>query len=432
MIVDPSLHRNRINIIQNKLKPNELLILFAANHKIKNRDVEYKFRQDSDYYYLTGIKENDGIFLLKNDLSVHFSLPKDKDKEIWTGKRMGKDLIKSLLDLNESYDLSEWEQKKSELFTNVDTLYYFFGKNAERDRDILSLCDLLQKKLREGKFGPSRIELPEFLHEERMIKSPEELEIIKEAVRISVIGHKKAMAKAKAGMFEYELEAILEKEYLKNGAFGGGYGHIVASGINSTVLHYTENSKQIQKNELILIDSGAEKDYYTADITRTFPSGKKFSDEQKEIYELVLASQQNAISLTTEGMPFLEIHTATVKFLSQGLKELNLLVGSMDEILEKETYKKFYMHRTGHYLGMDVHDVGRYYKNGQSRQLQSGQVTTVEPGLYFDPNDYSIPEKYRGIGIRIEDDVLVNGNSPIVLTDGVPKTIEEIENLRKS
>jgi Xaa-Pro aminopeptidase len=432
MIVNPSLHKNRINIIQNKLKQNELLVLFAASHKVKNRDVEYKFRQDSDYYYLTGIKENDGIFLLKNDLSVHFSLPKDKEKEIWTGKRMGKDLIKSLLDLNESYDLSDWESKKSEFFTNIDTLYYFFGKNAERDREILSLCDLLQKKLREGKFGPSRIELPEFLHEERMIKSPEELEIIKEAVRISVIGHKKAMAKAKPGMFEYELEAILEKEYLKNGAFGGGYGHIVASGINATVLHYTENNKQIQKNELILIDSGAEKDYYTADITRTFPSGKKFSDEQKEIYELVLASQLHAISLTTEGTPFLDIHTATVKFLSQGLKDLNLLSGSIDEILEKETFKKFYMHRTGHWLGMDVHDVGRYYKNGTSRPLQSGQITTVEPGLYFDPNDYSIPEKYRGIGIRIEDDVLVNGNTPIILTEAVPKTIEEIENLRKS
>jgi Xaa-Pro aminopeptidase len=431
MIIGASLHKKRINIIQNKLKEHEILVIFAASHKIKNRDVEYKFRQDSDYYYLTGITESDGILVLKKDLSIHFSLPKDKEKEIWTGKRLGKDNAKALLDLNETYDLAEWETKKYELLTNIDTLFYFFGKNSERDRELLSVCDTLHKKLREGKFGPSRIEIPDFLHEERRIKSPEEIEIIKEAVRISVAGHIKAISKTKSGMYEYELEAILEKEYLKNGAFGGGYGHIVASGPNATVLHYTENNRIIQKNELILIDSGAEKDYYTADITRTYPSSKKFSDSQKEIYALVLEAQKKAIAMTTEGTPFQEIHFSTVKFLSMGLKELNLLEGSLEEILEKETYKKFYMHRTGHYLGMDVHDVGRYFKYGNSRPLENGQVTTVEPGLYFDPLDFSIPEKYRGIGIRIEDDVLVNGKNPIVLTEGAPKEIEELENLRK-
>jgi Xaa-Pro aminopeptidase len=336
-----------------------------------------------------------------------------------------------LLDLNESYDLSEWDTKKYELLTNIETLFYFFGKNQERDREILGVCDTLHKKLREGKFGPSRIELPEFLHEERRIKSPEEIEFLKEAVRISVAGHIKAITKTKPGMFEYELEAILEREYLKNGAFGGGYGHIVASGPNATVLHYTENNRVIQKNELILIDSGAEKDYYTADITRTYPSGKKFTEPQREIYELVLLSQKNAISLTTEGTPFQEIHLATVKFLSMGLKELKLLDGSIDEIIEKETFKKYYMHRTGHFLGMDVHDVGKYFRNGISRPLENGQVTTVEPGLYFDPTDFTIPEKYRGIGIRIEDDVVVNGKNPIVLTELAPKEIEDLENLRK-
>jgi Xaa-Pro aminopeptidase len=431
MITNASLHKKRINIIQNKLKDNELLLIFAASHRYKNRDVEYKFRQDSDYYYLTGITESDGILILKKDISIHFSLPKDKEKEIWTGRRLGKDTIKSLLDLNESYDLSEWDTKKHELLTNIETLFYFFGKNQERDREILGVCDTLHKKLREGKFGPSRIELPEFLHEERRIKSPEEIEFLKEAVRISVAGHIKAITKTKAGMFEYELEAILEREYLKNGAFGGGYGHIVASGPNATVLHYTENNRVIQKNELILIDSGAEKDYYTADITRTYPSGKKFTEPQREIYELVLLSQKNAISLSQEGTPFQDIHLATVKFLSMGLKELKLLEGSIDEIIEKETFKKYYMHRTGHFLGMDVHDVGKYFRNGISRPLENGQVTTVEPGLYFDPTDFTIPEKYRGIGIRIEDDVVVNGKNPIVLTELAPKEIEDLENLRK-
>jgi Xaa-Pro aminopeptidase len=432
MILQPSLHKKRINTIQNKLKDNQLFIIFASHHKIKNKDVEYKFRQDSDYYYLTGIRETDGILLIKKDYSAHFALPKDKEREIWTGHRMGKELIQSLLDLNESFDLTEWDSKKYEIFTNIETLLYFFGKDSNRDLEVIAICDHLHKKLREGKFGPSKIELPEFLHEERMIKSPEEIELIQEAIRITVIGHTKAISKAKAGMFEYELEAILEREYLRHGGFGGGYGHIVASGSNATVLHYTENTRQIQKNELILIDSGAEKNYYTADITRTFPSGKKFSEPQKEIYELVLASQLNAISLCTAGTPFLEIHTSTVMFLSQGLKDLHLFSESLEEIIEKELYKKFYMHRTGHYLGMDVHDVGRYYLQGKSRPLESGQITTVEPGLYFDPSDNSIPEKYRGIGIRIEDDVLINGNTPIILTRGVPKTIEDLENLRKS
>lgn len=431
MIKAPEIHKKRINTIKSLLKDKEMLLVFAASHKYKNRDVEYKFRQDSDYYYLTGITESDGILLIKRDSVVHFSLPKDKEKEIWTGKRMGKELIHFSLGLSESFELSEWNEKKLDLFTNIDTVFYLFGKNADRDREILSICDTLNKKAREGKYGPGRIELPEFLHELRLRKTPEEIEYIKESVSITKKGHLKIMQKARSGMYEYELESILDREYLRNGAFGGGYGHIVASGPNATVLHYTENSREIQKNELILVDSGAEKNYYTADVTRTFPSGKKFTDAQKEIYSLVLASQLNAISITREGVPFQHVHNETVKFLASGLRDLQLLQGSMDEILETESYKKFYMHRTGHFLGMDVHDVGRYYINGNSRALENGMITTVEPGLYFDPEDGTIPEKYRGIGIRIEDDVLVNGNSPIVLTEDIPKTLDDIESLRK-
>lgn len=431
MIKNPDLYKNRIRKIQNILKDNELLLVFAATHRYKNRDVEYKFRQDSDYYYLTGITESDGILSIKKDSTAHFALPKDKDKEIWTGRRLGKEQILYSLGLTESFELKEWDEKKFELLSNMDTLYYFFGKNPDRDREILSVCEQLTKKAREGKYGPFRIEIPDFLHELRLRKSPEEINFLKESVRITTKGHLRAMEKAKSGMFEYELEAILEREYLKQGAFGGGYGHIVASGPNATVLHYTENNREIQKNELILIDSGAEKDYYTADITRTFPSGKKYTDAQKEIYKLVLSAQLNAISMTTEGTPFQNIHDATVKFLASGLRDLQLLQGSLEEIIESGSYKKFYMHRTGHFLGMDVHDVGRYFLQGKSRILENGMVTTVEPGLYFDPEDTTIPEKFRGIGIRIEDDVLVDGKNPIILTAEVPKTIEDIEALRK-
>lgn len=431
MIKDPEIHKNRINKVRSILKDKELLLVFAATHRYKNRDVEYKFRQDSDYFYLTGITESDGILVIKKDSVLHFSLPKDKEKEIWTGKRLGKELIHYALSLNESFDLSEWNDKKLDIFTNIDTVYYQFGKHPDRDREILGICDTLNKKAREGKYGPARVELPEFLHEMRLRKTEDELGFLKEAVAMSLKGHYKIMQKARPGMYEYELEAILEREYLKHGAFGGGYGHIVASGSNATVLHYTENSRVIQKNELILVDSGAEKNYYTADITRTFPSGKKFTDAQREIYNLVLGAQLHAISLTTEGTEFQHIHNETVKFLANGLRELQLLQGSLEEILETESYKKFYMHRTGHFLGMDVHDVGRYYLNGMSRLLENGMVTTVEPGLYFDPDDTTIPEKFRGIGIRIEDDVLVNGKYPIVLTEDVPKSPEAIEALRK-
>jgi Xaa-Pro aminopeptidase len=425
------IYNERIKLIQKILKVNEVLVLFAAENKIRNRDVEYKFRQDSDYYYLTGIEEPEGILVIKNNSVIHFCLPKDKEKEIWTGIRLGKDKIKEILNLKYSYNLNDWNKKKESILTNIHTLFYFFGKVESRDREILNLCSALNNKLRDGKFGPLRIEIPEFLHELRMTKDRTELEIIKEAVSITANGHIALMKKTRTGMYEYELESILESEYLKAGSWGGGYGHIVATGKNATILHYTTNNSMIKDGDLILVDSGAEINYYTADVTRVYPANKKFTETQKDIYELVLDSQINAISLTIEGTKFKTIHEATVRILIQGLKDLKLLKGSIDSIIENQTYKKFYMHKTGHWLGMDVHDVGRYYIDGESRALRNGQITTVEPGLYFDPSDSKIPAHFRGIGIRIEDDILVNGNNPINLTESIPKSIKEIEYLRK-
>jgi Xaa-Pro aminopeptidase len=416
--------------ISSRLQEGEALLIFAANHKIRNRDVEYKFRQDSDYYYLTGIEEPDGILFIDRTRRIHFCLPKDKSKEIWTGIRLGKEWIKNELSLTESFELVEWNEKKEELLTNVHTLYYFFGMDESRDREILQVCASLNRKLRDGKFGPARLEIPEFLHETRMIKTPYELKIIQEAIRITKKAHIELMKKSQVGMYEYELEAILESIYLQNGAWGGGYGHIVATGKNATVLHYTKNNCKIQENDCILVDSGAEYKYYTADVTRVFPAGKKFTASQRDAYTLVLESQKNAIQMTKAGTKFLDIHKATVRFLSDGLKQMGFFQESLDEILEKELFKKFYMHRTGHWLGMDVHDVGRYYQNQESRVLRDGQITTVEPGLYFDPEDETIPKEFRGIGIRIEDNILVNGENPINLTIEIPKEINDIESLK--
>ncbi|TGL18728.1 M24 family metallopeptidase [Leptospira yanagawae] len=427
---DSEIFRKRIQKIQKKLSKGEILLLFAANHKIRNRDVEYKFRQNSDFYYLTGITEEDSIFILTSDTVGMFCLPKDKEKEIWTGIRLGKEKIKSMLGLDFTYDLTDWDKQKSAILLGNHTLYYFFGENPDRDRELLTECKTLSERAREGKFGPHRIEHPYFLHEERLIKSKDEIQILKNAAEITKFGHMRIMRESKPGMYEYELEALLEQEYLKYGSIGGGYGHIVASGKNACILHYVNNDDQLLDGELVLVDSGAEWKYYTADVTRVFPVGKRFTEPQKTIYEVVLYAQKNAIRHSVVGVPFNEVHEKTVRFLADCLREMGFLKGSLDEILEKETYKKFYMHRTGHYLGMDVHDVGRYYLDGKSRPLKDGQVVTVEPGLYFDPTDDSIPKEYRGIGIRIEDDILIHGKEPINLTESIPKEISEIEALK--
>lgn len=428
--MDQNIFRKRIRNVQNLLKESEVLLIFAAPQKIRNRDVEYKFRQDSDYYYLTGIEEEDGVLVLRRDFSSHFALPKDKEKEIWTGIRLGKEEIKRKLELDQSFDLGEWDSKISDILTNQFTLYHFFGKDPKRDSELLELISSLNRRLREGKFGPQRWEIPNFLHEMRMFKSPEEIEKLRESSRITALGHERLFRETKVGMYEFELESILESEYLKHGAWGGGYGHIVAAGKNATILHYTTNRAKIGDNELILVDSGAEKDYYTADVTRVFPSGKKFTPEQKIIYQLVLDVQKQAILDTKQGVEFNAVHEKTVKNLTSGLIDLGLLKGELSEIIEKGEYRRFYMHRTGHYLGMDVHDVGRYFENGKSKPMQNGLVVTVEPGLYFDPSDETIPAGFRGIGVRIEDDVLVNGDNPVILTSMIAKEVDEIESMR--
>lgn len=430
MIVFMNIYQKRIKAVQNNLNEGEALLLFGNSHQIRNRDVEYKFRQDSDYYYLTGLNESDGLLFLTKKSSAIFVLPKIKEKEIWTGIRIGFSEAKKNLNLEFGFEITSWKEKCLDLLKNIHTLYYFFGKNLERDKEVLAIIENLNQRSRNGEFGPEKIQLPYFLHEMRLIKSNDEIVSLYYSAELTSRAHIALMRETKIGMYEYELESILEKTYLSHGAWGGGYGHIIASGENACILHYTSNDSEIKKDQLILVDSGAEVDYYTADVTRVFPSSKKFTSPQKDVYEVVLDAQKKAIDLVIKGKEFFDIHKKTVYNLIEGLKSLKLLKGSNDKIYEKEEYKKFYMHRTGHWLGMDVHDVGKYYTNGKSRKLEDGMITTIEPGLYFDPDDKSIPKHFRGIGIRIEDDILVNGSKPINLTILAPKEIDEIESLR--
>lgn len=427
---DYRLFISRIRKVQSILKEKEILFIFAAHNAIRNRDVEYKFRQNSDFYYLTGITESDSILVLTHSRSILFCLPKDKKQEIWTGIRLGKDKIKKILELDETYEISEFNDKLPKLLENHHTVFHFWGQDLEKDKLLLSASNKVLNQIRDGKLAPEKFIIPYFLHELRLKKTKEELEFLKKAAEITKIAHIRAMQEAKPGMYEYELEAILEKTYLEHGAWGPGYPHIVASGKNACILHYNQNSDILKKGSLVLIDSGAEKNYYTADVTRTFPVDKKFPPAASLIYEIVLASQKNAISLCKEGVEFYDIHDKTVSFLVDCLLDLKLLKGKKDTIIEKGLYKKYFMHRIGHYLGMDVHDVGKYYLNGERRKLETGMVVTIEPGLYFDPEDESIPKEFRGIGIRIEDDIYIQGSNPQNLTADIPKEISEIEELR--
>ncbi|MEM7182698.1 MAG: aminopeptidase P N-terminal domain-containing protein [Spirochaetota bacterium] len=430
-MLDDSVFQRRISSIQKKLGKGETLILFAANYKQRNRDVDYKFRQNSDFYYLTGTNEADAILLLQRNDSAIFVLPKNREEEIWTGYRIGPKLAKKKLALRAAYSLEEWDMQKEHYLTGQQTLYYFFGEDIQRDTKILTTCKDLSRQVRNGKTAPLRLEIPHFLHELRLRKSSVEIEELRESAKITALGHMALLQETKPGMYEYELEAILDREYLKAGAWGGGYGHIVAAGSNATVLHYTENQKKIRKGELLLVDSGAEKDYYTADVTRVFPSAEKFTNAQKDIYQIVLQAQKQAIKTVRVGNTFQSVHDAAVSVIVDGLRDLKLLKGSREKNIAKQEYRRYYMHKTGHWLGMDVHDVGLYYKDGKSRKLEQGMLTTVEPGLYFAADDKKVAKELRGIGIRIEDDILVGKKKPINLTVMIPKEVKEIEAIRE-
>ncbi|MBE9127944.1 MULTISPECIES: aminopeptidase P N-terminal domain-containing protein [unclassified Coleofasciculus] len=414
-------------------------IFRSAQAAVMHNDVEYNFRQDSDFYYMTGFNEPEAVAVLAPHHSEHrfvlFVQPKERDKEVWTGYRTGVDAAKENYGADEAYPISELDEKLPQYLEKADRIYYQLGRDRDFNATILKHWQQLMATYPKRGTGPMAIEATNpILYTMRMVKSPAELEMMRQAVAISVDAHNHAREFAQPGRYEYEVQAEIEYIFRQRGALSPAYPSIVASGANSCILHYVENNCQMQEGDLLLIDAGSSYGYYNADITRTFPVKGKFTPDQKIIYELVLKAQQEAIAQIQPGNPYNQFHDTAVRVLVEGLMELGLLVGDIEEIIKEEKYKPFYMHRTGHWLGLDVHDAG-VYKHGEEawQTFQPGQVVTVEPGLYIGldiqpvEGQPQIPDRWRGIGVRIEDDVLVTESGHEVLTAGVPKSVEEME-----
>jgi Xaa-Pro aminopeptidase len=417
---------------------NGTAIFRSAPAAVMHNDVEYTFRQDSDFFYLTGFNEPEAVAVLAPHHSEHrfvlFVQPKEREKEVWTGYRCGVEGAKEIFAADEAYSITELDEKLPQYLAKADRIYYHLGRDRAFNEKILKHWQRLMATYPKRGTGPIAIEdSGPILHSMRLIKSQAELELMRTAAAISVEAHNYAQQIAQPGRYEYEIQAEMERLFRLRGGIGPAYPSIVASGANACVLHYIENTRQMQDKELLLIDAGCAYGYYNADITRTFPVGGKFTPEQKALYEIVLEAQKQAIAQVQPGNPYSSVHDTAVRVLTEGLVQLGLLKGQIDDLIKEEKYKPFYMHRTGHWLGLDVHDVG-VYQHGESPQiLQPGQVLTVEPGLYIVPDTKpaedqpEIDPRWVGIGIRIEDDVLVTTTGHEVLTAGVPKAVEEVE-----
>jgi Xaa-Pro aminopeptidase len=417
-----------------QMEANSIAIVPTAVETVRNRDVEHPFRQDSDFYYLSGFAEANACLVLipgrEQGEYILFCQDKDPALEIWTGRRVGP--TGAVIDFfaDEAYPIEALDSILPDLIEGKNRIYTEMGANSKFDSQLAHWINKVKAMVRKGAQVPHEYSaLDHLLHEMRLIKSPAEIEMMQKAADISAAAHCRAMKTAKPGCLEYQLEAEILHEFTREGSRWPAYPSIVGGGENACILHYTNNDMAIEDGGLILIDAGCELDYYAADITRTFPVNGKFSPEQKALYELVLKAQLAAIEQVKPGNSWNAAHEVAVEVLVTGLVELGLLSGEIEQLIEDESYKVFYMHRTGHWLGMDVHDVGEYRINKEWRPLQPGMTLTVEPGLYIAPDCEDVDVRWRGIGIRIEDDVVVTEDGCHVLSHKVPKTVADIEAL---
>lgn len=417
-------------------KPSSVCIIPAATMVTRSRDTEYPFRQDSDFWYLTGFNEPDTWLLLSNHerhgqrCRAMVCQAKDPDAEIWQGRRLGADMALARFDLDEVYELDELPEVLLHWLMGHDNLYFAQGGQPAIDEMVSSALRALRESPKENLAPAAVVDVRPLLHEMRLHKSACEIAVMKAACQISAQAHCRAMQFAAPGVYEYQLEAELHHEFAMAGARAPAYATIVGSGANACVLHYTENSKALADGELVLIDAGAEFMGYAADITRTFPVSGTFSAPQKAIYELVLKAQQNALDFIGPGVTLKAATERVIEVLTEGLIALGLLQGSVADNLAEQTWRAYFMHGLGHFLGLDVHDVGDYRVNGEDRPLKPGMVLTIEPGLYI-PSDAPVDEQYRGIGVRIEDNVAITATGIEILTADVPKTVADIEALLK-
>ena len=408
-------------------------IVPTAPEVIRNRDAHHPYRFDSYFWYLTGFPEPEAVAVLvggKRPKSILFCREKHEEREIWDGYRYGPKAAKAAFSFDAAFPIEQLDKKLPELLVDRDTLWHAIGHDADWDARIAKALNAVRAQTRAGKRAPRAIhDLRAELDAMRLIKDDAEAAIQQRAADIASAGHARAMRACRPGMAEYELEAELTYEFRKRGADAHAYTPIVAGGANACVLHYVENNKLLNDHTLVLIDAGCEVEGYAADITRSFPVNGRFNAAQKDVYEIVLAAQEAAFAATAPGRHFMEAHDAAVRVLTQGLIDLKLLTGDLDNLIEKGDFRRFYMHRTGHWLGLDVHDAGEYKVGEQWTALQPGMTVTVEPGLYIRPAD-DIPEALAGIGIRIEDDVRVTETGCDIYTSA-PKTIAEIEEVMR-
>ncbi len=413
---------------------NSIAIIPSAHEQTRSRDTEYPFRQDSDFFYLTGFNEPDSVLVLipnrPHGEYVLFNRERDLKKESWHGRRFGQEGVQQHFDVDDAFPINDVDDILPGLMEGRDKVFYALGDNKVFDEQVMLWLNSLRKKVHQGALPIGEIiDIRHFLHDMRLFKSQAEVKIMRHAAEVSAKAHQRAMKSTAPGKWEWQVEADILHEMAQGGCRFPAYNSIVAGGDNACILHYTENQDKLKAKQMLLIDAGGEYQGYAADITRTFPVNGKFSRAQKKLYTLVLKAELAAIDQVHPGSDWSKPHEAAVKVLTEGMVELGILKGKVANLIKKEVYKKYYMHKTGHWLGLDVHDVGDYRVADQPRTLEPGMVMTVEPGLYIPSDDKQVPVEYRGMGIRIEDDVLVTKEGHDVLSKDAPKTIVEIEAL---
>jgi len=413
--------------------PDAVAVLLGAKLASRSNDTEYPFRQDSDFWYLTGFEHPNAMAVLRTDGGPEFSLyvePRDRELEIWTGYRPGVEGAQEDFGADEAFTNDAFLPALGGLFDKAARIYHVLGRDPAVDARITGALETMRMRSRRGLTPAEAIHDPRALvHEMRLLKEPAELDRMRHAAAITHRAHVVAASIAQPGRFEYELQAAIEYEFRRRGSAGPAYSSIVGGGANATVLHYISNDQVLHDGELVLIDAGCEWQGYASDVTRTYPVGGRFTPERRAIYDIVLAAQHAALDLCKPGTTLPEIHDAAVRVITEGLVDLKLLTGPVDDAIANETFRRYYMHSTSHWLGLDVHDVGSYKQAGENRVLEAGMCLTVEPGIYISPDDDQADPAYRAIGVRIEDDVVITSEGHENLTSAIPKAPDEIEAL---
>jgi len=408
-----------------------ILVLPAAPERVRSRDTRYPYRQDSDLLYLAGFPEPEAVLVLvpgrKHGESLLFCRERDPDREAWDGPRIGPEGAVEAFGMDDAYAIDDIDEILPGLLEGRTRVYYHFGRDTDFDLKLIGWVNRVRAQVRRGAQSPHEfLELGHLLDEMRLFKTADELKLMRKAAQVSVLAHQAAMRAARPGVHEYELQAEIERVFRAHDGYPA-YGTIVGAGANGCVLHYIANAAKVKDGDLVLVDAGAEIGGYAADITRTFPVNGRFSREQRVLHDLVGQAQAAALAQARPGVPYAAGHDAAVETLTEGLLRLGLLKGRLEKNIADGSYRRFYRHKTGHWLGLDVHDVGDYRIDGESRLLEPGMVFTIEPGLYIGPDDTTVAAKWRGIGIRTEDDVVVTEDGHEVLTEGLARSAGEIE-----